>query len=64
VSTSVSALVPTLPSTTAALRFSPRSFARFIGGPLNAPLNSSGVICRISRASVRASLLPNASRAT
>ena len=30
-----------LPSTTAALRLSPRNFARFIGEPLNAAENSS-----------------------
>jgi hypothetical protein len=36
VSTSRSAAAPTFPSTTAALRFSPRSFARFIAEPWNA----------------------------
>ena len=30
-----------VPGTTAALRFSPRSFARFIGEPLNSRENSS-----------------------
>src|SRR5581483_11075716 len=32
--------LPMLPSTTAAFRFSPRSFARFIGDRLNAAVNS------------------------
>jgi hypothetical protein len=47
---STSPCVPMLPNTTAALRFNPRSFARFIGEPLNARLNSSRVISRRSRA--------------
>ena len=34
-------VVPTLPSATAALRFSPTRFARFIGEPLNADENSA-----------------------
>ena len=63
VSTSTSAAVPTLPNTTAASRFNPRSFARFIGEPLNAALNSAGYMPNSSRASWRASLPPNASRA-
>jgi hypothetical protein len=46
--------VPRFPSTTAALRFNPRSFARFMGLPLNAALNSSCVIARSSSASRRA----------
>jgi hypothetical protein len=41
VSTSTSSAVPTLPSTTAALRFIAGSFARSIGEPLNAALNSA-----------------------
>lgn len=40
----------------AALRFNPLSFARFIGDPWNAVLNSSCVIARSSRARVCASL--------
>ena len=47
----------------AALRFSPRSFARFIGEPLNAVRKSSSLIARISRASVRASFPAITSRA-
>jgi hypothetical protein len=43
-----------------ALRFRPRSFARFIGEPLNAALNSGGDVASNSRASVRASFPPNA----
>jgi hypothetical protein len=43
--------VPTVPNTTAALRFDPRSFARFIGEPLDAAENSSCVIASNSRAS-------------
>ena len=54
---------PALPSTTAALRWSPRSFARFIGEPLNFSLNSSCVIATSSRASVRASFPAIAPRA-
>jgi hypothetical protein len=50
------------PSTTAALRLSPRSFARFIGEHRNAAEKSSWVMPNSSRASVHASLLPNASR--
>ena len=61
-STSTLSAVPTLPSTTAALRASPRRFARFIGEPLNAALNSGWSIDSSSRASVRASFVPNASR--
>lgn len=45
-----------LPRTTAALRLRPQSLARFIGDLLNAAANSSCLIARISRASVRASL--------
>ena len=51
-----------VPSTTAALRSSPRSFARLVGEPLKAALNSGCVMPRISRASVRGSSLPNTSR--
>ena len=47
---------------TAAFRFSPHSFARFIGEPLNAALNSGCVMPNSSRASVRASFVPNSSR--
>jgi hypothetical protein len=54
--------VPTLPNTTAALRFRPRTFARFIGEPLNAALHFDRVMSNSSRASVRASLVPHASR--
>lgn len=53
---------PAFPSTTAALRFSPRSFARFIGDLLKARENSSCAIPSRSRASVRVSLPPNAAR--
>jgi len=52
-----------LPRTTAAFRFKPRSFERFIGEPLNARPNSSCDMPRISRASVRASRPVSASRA-
>jgi hypothetical protein len=62
VSTSASPDDPTLPNTTAAFRFIPRSFARFIGEPLNAALNSGCVMPNSSRASVRASFVPNAGR--
>jgi len=58
----MSSAVRTLPSTTAALRLSPRSFARFIGEPLNARLHSSCVMARISRASDLASRPASASR--
>jgi hypothetical protein len=54
--------VPTLPNTTAALRFRPGSFARFIGEPRNAAENPFYVMPNSSRASVRASLRPNVSR--
>ena len=47
---------PTLPSTTAALRLSPRSLARFIGDPRNAAVNSSGDMPNSSRARSRAPL--------
>lgn len=50
-------------STTAAVRFSPRSFARFIGEPLKAAENSSCVMPSSSRASVRASIPASPSRA-
>lgn len=49
-------MVPALPNTTAALRLSSRNFARFIGEPLKAVLNSSCDMASNSRASVRASL--------
>jgi hypothetical protein len=61
-SAGTSSAEPTLPSTTAAFRCSPRSFARFIGLPLNAALNSACVIASRSRASVRASLPARNSR--
>ena len=54
--TSTSASDPAFPSTTAALRFKPRSLARFIGEPLNATENSEADISSNSRDSVRASL--------
>ncbi len=41
---------------TPTLRLSPRSFARFIGEPRNATLNSSGLMRNSSRASGRASV--------
>jgi len=47
--------VPTFPSATDALRFRPRSFARFIGEPVNAALNFACDIASSSCASVRAS---------
>jgi hypothetical protein len=50
-----------LPSTTAALRFNPRSFARLIGEFLNAHENCCCVVARISRE--RARVLPRARRA-
>ena len=53
---STASAVPTLPNTMAALRFTPRSFARLIGEPLKAALNASCDIARISRESVTASL--------
>ena len=62
-STSASSVVPTLPSTTAALRFSPRSFERFIGELLNAAENSGCDIAGSSSASVLASLPAIAGRA-
>jgi hypothetical protein len=37
----MSSAVPTLPSATAALRFSPRSLARLIGEPLNPALHAA-----------------------
>ena len=46
---------PVLPSTTAALRFNPRSFARFIGEPLNAAEYSSRDIDSNHRAVARES---------
>jgi hypothetical protein len=51
VSTSTSSAVPTLPRTAAALRFNPRSSARFIGEPLDAALNWGCVMPNPSRAS-------------
>jgi hypothetical protein len=39
--TTTSLGVPMVPNDAGALRFSPRSFARFIGEPLKARLNSS-----------------------
>ena len=54
--------MPRLPRTTAALRFKPLSFARFIGEFLNASENSSCDIASSSRASVRASFPASASR--
>ena len=54
-SASTSSLVPTLPSTTAALRFIADSFARLIGEPRKAAENSGCDIASTSRASLRAS---------
>jgi hypothetical protein len=54
---------PALPSTTAALRFNPRSLARFIGDPRNASENSDGDMAKNSRARVGASLPAIAGRA-
>ncbi len=48
-------VVPTFPSATAALRLRPRTFARFIGEPVTAWLNSSWRMPNNSRA--RASVL-------
>lgn len=53
---------PTLPSTTAALRFNPRSFARFIGEPLNAAVNSARDMATSSRDIVGASRPATAAR--
>lgn len=53
---------PRLPSTTAALRLSPASFARFMGERLNASTYSGCDIPRIVRASVRASFPATAAR--
>ena len=53
--TSTSSAFPTFPSTTAALRFNPRSFARFIGEPLSPTRNSSCVITSSALANARAS---------
>jgi hypothetical protein len=54
--------VPTLPSTTAALRANPRRFARFIALPLKRALNSACDMVTSSRATVRASGESNPSR--
>ena len=59
----MSSVVPTFPSTTDAFRCSPRSFARLIGEPLNAALNSTGDIASNSRASVRESFPATNARA-
>ena len=53
-------VVPTFPSATAALRLRPRTFARFIGEPVTAWLNSSWRMPNNSRA--RPFFAPNASR--
>ena len=55
VSASTSSVLPTLPSTTAALRFSPLNLARFIGDFRNTARKPSSSCARRSRASVRAS---------
>ena len=47
---STSSGLPMFPSTTVALRSSPRSFARFIGELLKARLSASCVLVRISGA--------------
>lgn len=54
---------PVFPSTTAALRFRPRSFARFIGDPRNAAVYSAVDIVNSSSASARASLPATEARA-
>ncbi len=51
-----------MPSTTAALRRRPASFARFFGEPLNAARNASSLMASVSRASVAASLPAIAAR--
>lgn len=53
-----------LSSTDTALRFSPASFARFIGDLLNAARNASSSIAKISVESVRASFPVITSRAS
>ena len=55
--------IPTFPSTTAAFRCNPASFARFIGDFLNAALNASSVNARMFCASVSASFPAVNSRA-
>jgi DNA invertase Pin-like site-specific DNA recombinase len=57
-----SSALPTLPSTTAALRRKPRRFARFMGDPLKDAENSSCVIASSSSANDRASLPATAAR--
>ena len=59
----MSSVVPTFPSTTDAFRCNPRSFARVIGEPLNAALNSACDIASSSRESVTASFPATNSRA-
>ncbi|ODT04187.1 MAG: hypothetical protein ABS52_05920 [Gemmatimonadetes bacterium SCN 70-22] len=54
---------PALPSTTAELRFNPRSLARFMGEPLKAAENSGCDMASSSRASDLASLPDSAGRA-
>ncbi|WP_310569960.1 hypothetical protein [Gemmatimonas sp.] len=46
--------MPTLPNTTAALRATPRRFARFIALPLKRALNSAGDMVSNARAIMRA----------
>ncbi|HEU4629136.1 MAG TPA: recombinase family protein [Gemmatimonadaceae bacterium] len=62
-SAGTSSSVPTLPSTTAALRLSPRNFARFMGDPLKAAENSGCDMDSSSSASDLASLPASAERA-
>lgn len=53
---------PTLPSTTAALRFSPRNLARFMGERVNADENSAGDIASSVRARGMADMPDNTER--
>ena len=54
--------VRTFLSATSALRFRPRSFARFMGEPLNETESSSGVIASRARTGWRASFPASTSR--
>ncbi len=58
-STAMSSVVPTFPSTTVAFRCSIHNFARLMTEPLNVAAYDAGVIVRMSRESVRASLCVN-----
>lgn len=61
-SAGTSSAEPTLPSTTAELRLSPRNFARFIGDPLNAAENSDCDIASRVRERALASLSDSTGR--